>query len=100
MHVSFQQFGGLAAGIKRPSLELDLEKLPADEAVELQKLISAARSAAPYKPPGVARPDAMSYRIEVRRPDGSADVWEASDSQMPATLGPLVAWLRGKRRKK
>ena len=66
MKLRMRTFGGFAAGIKRPAVEVDAAALPAHEQAALAKLLDAVPAAAATHRP---RPDEMSYEITVE--DGS-----------------------------
>lgn len=93
MKVTLEKYGGLAAGIRRPPKTIDAGGLSASVAEELQKLVDAAKSAAPAggDEPGRAR-DAMSYNITVEQ-DGQPVVLEQSDGAMSPEFRKLVRWL-------
>src|SRR5919205_798455 len=96
MRIRFERTGGFAAPAMRRSLTLETDALPDDEAQELQALIKSAdipslaaqRAAVRSR----AQPDAFHYRLVIED-GGQQHTIEASDSDMPASLRPLVTWL-------
>lgn len=97
MRIHFQQTGGFAGMASHQSSVVEAEKLPPEEARELQNLVAAAdvptlatqragREAA-------TRPDAFQYQLIVEDEGGRHTV-EVSDTDMPASVRPLIKWLR------
>jgi hypothetical protein len=94
MRVHLERAGGFAPSAMRLSHAVDSDELSNEDAAELRTLVADADVAAltsrvRNSPP---RPDAFHYRVTVDSDDGRHTV-EASDSDMPAALRPLVEWL-------
>jgi hypothetical protein len=87
--------GGQAAAVtsRLPPRSVDVERLPAQTAQQLARLVAAARAAGTpqEEEPGRAR-DAMSYRILVEDEDQSI-VLTASDAAMSREFASLLDWL-------
>jgi hypothetical protein len=95
MKVTLAKHGGLAAGIRRPPLEVDSADLPVAAAAELERLVAEAKAApeAQGERPGRAR-DAMSYTITVEEEDGEPTVLRHSDVSEASALSALLQWLQ------
>jgi hypothetical protein len=93
MKVTLQEFGGLAAGMRRMPHTVDSEALAKPAAEELARLVAAA-AAAPLadQGPGPVR-DAMGYTITVDD-GGQPTVLEQSDGNMSPAFAALLNWLR------
>jgi hypothetical protein len=93
MKLILEKHGGFAAGIRRPPLVVDSHSLPTAAAAELERLVAAARSAAPSveEGPGKAR-DAMSYTISVDDADAPVAM-TASDVDMHPAFADLLRWI-------
>ena|ERR1700754_4065543 len=94
MRIHFKRAGGFAAPAMNRDYTVDLANLPAEEAEELQKLITqldiAGLASHPIsKPP---QPDAFYYRVVIEDHGGQYTI-QTSDADMPASLRPLVEWL-------
>jgi len=93
MKVSLQKFGGWLAGMSRPPKIVDTANLPAQEAAELERLVTAA------KEKGIAEsdnlrtaPDAMSYTITIE--DGIQPFGlHQSDTTMTQEFAALKNWI-------
>ena len=94
MRIEFKRAGGFAAPAMRLDYTVDLDKLSADEAAEVQRLVQqmdiAELAARPVSNP--PRPDAFHYRVVIDGPAGRHTI-QASDADMPGLLRPLVEWL-------
>ena len=93
MRIRFERSGGFAAAMRR-SGDFDTETLPVAEARELRDLVASSgvlgmggRRAAKSQ----AR-DQRGYTLTIDD-GGSTHVVEATDTDMPESLRPLVAWL-------
>ncbi len=93
MKVTLEEYGGLAAGIRRLPQVVHSEGLPEKAAEELARLAKAA-AAMPIaeEGPGPVR-DAMSYTITVED-GGQQTVLEQSDGNMSPAFAALLNWLR------
>jgi hypothetical protein len=94
MRIEFKRAGGYAGPSMTQSYSISLEDLPSGEAEELRKLVEgldvaslASRLAAQH-----ARPDTLYYRVVIEDSSGLHTI-ETSDTDMPASLRPLVTWL-------
>jgi hypothetical protein len=95
MKVKLAKYGGLAAGIRRPPLEVNSAELPDEAAAELERLVAEAKAAPQNQEerPGRAR-DAMSYTITVEEDDsGEPIVLRHSDVSDAPELVALRKWL-------
>lgn len=92
MRLKLQTFGGLAAGIKRPALHVDLDDVDAGAGRRIAALVSSAQRGMPSAP-APAAPDEMSYRITVER-EGDVHAVEGSDSTMTPEFAELLQLLR------
>ena len=98
MRVSLATHGGLAAGLRlgRQPSTLDTSGLTAAEAVEVTRLVEAARTASPQGGAAGGAGDAMSYEVTV---DTGADpggpvVLRQTDTSMTAEFAALLRWLQ------
>jgi hypothetical protein len=95
MRISLSKHGGLAAGMLlgcTPRV-LDTNTLPPAAAVELARLVEAARAAPVATEVGPRRArDAMSYTITVED-SGDQTVLKRSDADMSPAFGKLLASL-------
>ena|SRR5258708_5880862 len=93
MKVTLQEYGGLAAGMRRVPHAVDAEALAKPAAEELARLVAAAK-AAPVadEGPGQVR-DAAGYTITVED-GGQPAVLEQSDGNMSPAFAALLNWLR------
>lgn len=93
MKVTLAKYGGLAAGIRRPSRVVDTDNLPEQAASELARLVKEAKAvpAAEERIPGRAR-DAMSYAITIEE-GGQSTVLGQSDTTMSPAFDALLNWL-------
>jgi hypothetical protein len=96
LRIHFQRTGGFAGAAARRSCTVDAGSLPAPEAGELRDLVQAADVAALASHESArsasARPDAFRYRLVVDS-GGEQHTLEFGDSDLPASLRPLVSWL-------
>ena len=93
MKITLYQFGGLAAGMRRPPLVLESAKLAPDEATHLARLVDAARTTtASGAAPG---PDQMSYRLAIDAASGAMEV-AAHDGAMTPSFEALMRFVRDK----
>ena len=95
MKITLARHGGLAAGMRRPPLEVDSDSLPGEAAAELERLVTEAKAspAAQDERAGRAR-DAMSYTITVEEDDGGEPtVLKHSDVSESPALAALLEWL-------
>ena len=96
MRVTLRVHGGLAAAINRnaPAQVADTRSLPAEQALELTRLVTAAldTAAAPPAQPGRGR-DAMSYTVTVEDSAGTR-VLTASDLDASPEFTDLLHWLQ------
>jgi hypothetical protein len=92
MHINFTRSGGFAG--MRLACTVDTQQLPAEQASELDKLVSDAaffdlpEKIMPEKP----RPDRFEYRLSVEADDKSHSV-TVSDAAAPESLRPLLNYL-------
>lgn len=92
MHIDFTRTGGFAG--LRLTTSLDTEELPAEQASNLDKLISDAHffelpeNIAPDSP----KPDRFEYRLTVSDEKKTHSVL-VNDSAAPETLRPLLNYL-------
>ena len=101
MRVSLATHGGLAAGLRlgRQPSTLDTSGLTAAEAVEVTRLVEAARTASSRAAAGAGDAmgrDAMSYEVTVETGAGRADpvVLRQTDTSMTAEFAALLRWLQ------
>lgn len=95
MRIRFERAGGFAPSAMKLSYTLDSDELTDEEVSELQNLIRSADFANVAGHPGGGgrpRPDAFYYRLSINDADGDHTV-EASDTDMPGSLRPLITWL-------
>jgi hypothetical protein len=94
MRIHFEQSGGFAAGIRRPTVTIDTATLPPDEAKTWHDLVSAANffNLPATTPPGPAR-DAFSYQITVES-EGKKHTIRTQGGSVPGALSPLIERLR------
>lgn len=92
MRVKLQTFGGLAAGMKRPALHVDLDDVDAGARRRIAALLSLAQRGMPPTPASAA-PDEMSYRVTAENAGTLAAV-EGSDSTMTPEFAELLELLR------
>lgn len=92
MRLKMQTFGGLAAGMKRPALHVDLDDIDAGAGRRIATLLSLAQRGMPSIPASGA-PDEMSYRITAEHA-GAFDAVEGSDSTMTPEFAELLQLLR------
>ncbi|WP_165069208.1 protealysin inhibitor emfourin [Paludisphaera rhizosphaerae] len=94
MKIILQTHGGLAAGIRRPPIEVDSADLSKADAAALAEHVAAACRAGrpPGETPGPAR-DAMSYTLRVEEPGAAARELTQSDTSMTPEFGTLIDWL-------
>ena len=91
MRVTLKSFGGISAGMTRPTLEVDATKGPTGSADTLKRLVEAA--AAHSTAPPRAIPDEMSYALTVC--DGDREhVLHQSDSTMTPQFAQLLDFVR------
>lgn len=96
MKVTLQQHGGIAAGITRRPQTLDGDRLPPDEARELEQLVAAAaESPQPEQPQPVRARDAMSYTITVEH-SGAIRTLKGSDDRMSEAFTALLEWVEAR----
>jgi hypothetical protein len=93
MRIRFERSGGFAAAMRRAGT-FDTETLPDAEAKELRDLVASSgvldmggRRVAPSQ----AR-DQRGYCLTIED-GGKTHVVEATDTDMPASLRPLIHWL-------
>jgi hypothetical protein len=92
MRLTLQAFGGLAAGMRRPAVHVDLDEIDAAAGRRITALLSLAQRGMPSTP-AAAAPDEMSYRVTAERA-GRVDAVEGSDSTMTPEFAELLALLR------
>jgi hypothetical protein len=96
MRVTLKMHGGLAAAINRnaPAQVADTRSLPAEQARELTRLVTAALGTAAGPPPGPGRGrDTMSYTVTVEDSVGTR-LLTASDLDASPEFTALLHWLR------
>jgi hypothetical protein len=96
MRVTLREHGGLAAAINRSAVArvADTRSLPAGQAAELVRLVTAALDAAAGPPAGPGRGrDAMSYTVTVEDSAGSR-VLTGSDLDASPEFAELLQWLQ------
>ncbi|HET7225942.1 MAG TPA: protealysin inhibitor emfourin [Candidatus Eisenbacteria bacterium] len=98
MRVEFRREGGIAAfpGLSRP-FEVDGDSLPAAEADELNRLLGAARDAAPAAAEFMPAPDQPSWVITWDE-NGHARTLRVPDPAPDQRLQPLLDFARRKQR--
>ena len=99
MRIHFERTGGLAAPAMKRSCTIDTVALPEAEANELANLVAAANffalaPPAPSGPPSQGR-DMFRYKLTVER-EGRQHTVEATETAVPATLRPLINWLKSR----
>jgi hypothetical protein len=89
MKINFERSGGFAGMLL--TANLDTEKMPSDEAQQLQDLIAAAQFFdLPAKPEGASSgADHFQYRITIET-DTQMHTVETTDAAAPETLRPLL----------
>jgi hypothetical protein len=94
MKVTLQEYGGIAAGIRRPPRTLDTATLAPAQAEELTRLVFAATaaSAGGDAGPGRAR-DAMSYEMTIED-GGRHTVLRGADNAMSPAFAELCAQVK------
>ena len=94
MKISLKKYGGLAAGIRRPTLSLDSSIFSAESQEQLHHLVAAVKAASneANTQPGRAR-DSMGYTIEIQDDDGAPTVLTESDSTKSSTFAALLRWI-------
>lgn len=94
MKITLTQYGGLAAGIRRPPKFVDTRALPPDSERELMSLIAAANTTSRSAAAGSDRArDAMSYKITVD--DGAHSiVISQTDATMSGAFAELLGWIQ------
>lgn len=98
MHVRFRRSGGFA-NLQTPPVEIDSQRLPPDQAGELERLVAEAgvldQPAGP-PPAGPAAPsparDAFQYDISVEH-QGRTSALRTRDGEMRPEVAHLVQWL-------
>ncbi|HEX2916209.1 MAG TPA: protealysin inhibitor emfourin [Chloroflexia bacterium] len=98
MRVEFERSGGFAGLIMRT--EVDTSQLSADEAAQLQKMLSEANffKLPSRLPSSASNVDRFQYNITVHDNNRTCSV-QASESALPPELRPLVDWLTAQARK-
>lgn len=90
MKVTFTQSGGFAGLVR--GCEVSPADLPADQGEELAQLVAAAKFDEPRTKNPNAR-DQFQYDLEVK--DGrTTQKYTFTDSTLPPSVGPLIAFLR------
>jgi hypothetical protein len=96
MRIHFERAGGFAAPAMRRRITVDKDKLPAEEARELQALVDSADIAnlavARSGSPSRGRPDMFHYKLTLEI-GGQQHTLVLSDADMPESLRPLINWL-------
>jgi Emfourin len=94
MTVTLSTYGGLAAGIRRPSRTVKSSTLAEPVAAELAQLVTAVKAAPSVKEerPGRAR-DAVSYTITIEEDGGEISTISQSDTTMSPAFAALLEWL-------
>jgi hypothetical protein len=88
MRIIFERSGGIL-GVKS-SLTIELDKIPADQAVTLQRLLDEAHFfTLPENPPVRPVPDGFQYMISVES-DATKHTVRTTDSSAPDELRPLL----------
>jgi hypothetical protein len=97
MKVSLREHGGIAAATRlgRPAKILDDSLLDAAAAVEVARLVTAAKAGQSSAPP-TPRPDEMSYSITVEEDDGTTFTLRASDMSMSPEFDTLLSWIQAR----
>ena len=90
MKIKFRQTGGFA-GLQKV-VELDCDKIPDKEALQIKTLISRTAFFDIEQPVVNAVPDQENYTLSVESNDGSRTM-HLSKSNVPDTLQPLVSFL-------
>jgi len=90
MKIVFKQTGGFA-GLQKV-VELDCDKIPDKEALQIKTLISRTAFFDIEQPAMNAVPDQENYTLSVESNDGSRTM-HLSKSDVPDTLQPLVSFL-------
>jgi hypothetical protein len=95
MRITITTYGGLAAGLRRPPVSVDTDRLSPAEVAELQRLVSAAQKESLLSGTAAQRArDAMTYEIAVN--DGSSEtVLKQSDVSAGPAFMRLLDRLRG-----
>lgn len=95
VRIHFERSGGFAGPAMRRTCTVDSDALPAEEAEEVRSLVQAADIATLASHPARSdsiRPDAFRYRLTIEI-GGRQHTVEVTDTDMPASLRPLVKWL-------
>jgi hypothetical protein len=92
MRLKLQSFGGLAAGMRRPALHVDLDDIDAGAGRRIAALLTLAQRGMKLAH-AAAAPDEMSYRVTAEH-EGRVDAVEGSDSTMTPEFAELLDLLR------
>jgi hypothetical protein len=94
MRITLTTYGGLAAGLRRPPVSVDTDRLSSAGAAELRRLVLAARKESHVPSAGEERArDVMTYEIAVS--DGSSrTVFKQSDVSAGPAFMQLLDRLR------
>lgn len=96
MRIQFETGGGVAGPAARRACNIDVDRLPQDEAAHVKSLVQAADLPAIAERLQAAqqrdRPDDTYYEITVHDGDHSHDV-STTHRSLPTELKPLVQWL-------
>lgn len=96
MRIQFETGGGVAGPAARRACDIDVDRLPPEEAAHVKSLVHAADLPAIAERLQSAqqrdRPDDTYYELTVHDGDQSHDV-STTHRGMPTELRPLVQWL-------
>jgi hypothetical protein len=96
VRIRLERAGGFAPAAMRREYTVEIDRLPPDQAREVQGLLDAAGvpdlAARATRGPSRSRPDMSYYRLVVE--DGSRQhTVEMSDADIPRSLRSLIEWL-------
>jgi hypothetical protein len=74
----------------RLAVDLDLADLPAEDALQLTRLVQAARLALTDAPPSKPRPDRFVYELRFEAPEWGRETHALCEPEVPEPVRPLI----------